>query len=197
MLISYLPYQDLWVVIILWSLYYYGDYCFTVFNSKNYPPVLGRHFVHKGSFEIDTRLQDDIDNGRWFSLAFLRSWIITCMGFLMFWWLSGLGNFPQLFQWYSGLLFLLFGVSYLRHFRNFSSYKFYNKGDIIGKVEYTESYDLTQSAWELIGFSLFYLLISVILGSWFFFGGFVSSIFLATNHRKMAKKASANKKILT
>ena len=188
MLINYLPIKDLWIIIILWSLYYYGDYAFTVYNSKKYPPIIGRHFIHKGSFEIDTRLHDDIDNDRWFSFTFFKSWLITCIRFLLFWWLSSWGNLPQLFQWYSGLLFLLFGVSYLRHFRNFTSYKSYKEGDIIGKVEYNESYDLIQSPWELFGFSIFYLFISVLLGNWFFFGGLVSCIFLANNHRLISKK---------
>ena len=124
------PTQNIGKILIIWSLFYFADYYFTLYNSINYPLILDKHFVHKGNYEIDTRLQNDNDNCRLFSFTFFKSWIITCLGFLLFWWLSIIGNLPQLLDVYNGLLFLLFDVTHLRHFFNFASYISYKYGDL-------------------------------------------------------------------
>lgn len=181
--------QNVWIILLLWSFVYLGDYFLTTYSAKKFRDQLSDHYEFERSFELNPIFEKDVNSLRTISPRQIIFWLLTSFLFFLLRWTTNLSNIPQLFYFMLGALFLLEIAIYLRHLRNIAIIKSYAEGAIIGQIKYTYWFGLKLSAWELFGFSLTYGLISLIERSWFFVGGAMGCLFLSIKHFMASNKA--------
>lgn len=181
--------QNVWIILLLWSFVYLGDYFLTIYSAKKFRDQLSDHYEFERSFELNPIFEKDVNRLRTISPRHIIFWLLTSFLFFLLRWTTNLSNIPQLFYFMFGALFLLEIAIHLRHFRNIAIIKSYAEGAIIGQIKYSYWFGLKLSAWELFGFSLTYGFISLIERSWFFVGGAMGCLLLAIKHYMDSNKA--------
>lgn len=183
--------QNIWLIIAIWSITYLADYYLTIIAAKKYRDNLQEHVSYGGSYELTPQFQKDIDRLRVVSPQFLFRWLLSIPLMFIVWWIAFEGlEQPAFFYFLIGALILREAVIILRHFRNLSMYYFAGKGGgIKGKIEYERWLILKQSAADLLGFSVLFLVLAMIFKSWFFVGGLIGCLVVALKHWRMAIKA--------
>lgn len=182
---------NVWLATTLWALIYLSDYYLTITGARLVRDHLGEHITYEGSYEITPVFQKDVDRLRRFSPAFLLRLLISLLLLPLIWFLSaGFLGMPEFFLFALGALFLREAVVHLRHFRTIALALFArDPSSMQGKISYSRWINLKISGVEILSFAGFYLLLAVILGSWFFLGGAVSCFVTGVSHWRMAKKS--------
>ena len=171
--------QNIWIIILFWSLLYLGDYYLTIYSAKKFREQLADHYEFDRSFELNPIFEKDVNNLRLFSPRHIISWLLTSLLFYLLWVFTESSNIPQLFHFMLGQLFLLEITIHLRHLRNISIIKSYTEGAITGHIKYSYWFGLKLSAWELFGFFIVYGFIALVESSWFFVGGAVGCLIIS------------------
>ncbi len=189
--------QNIWVVDILWCLVYLSDYYLTIYTARQFQTTLKDHISFEGSFELTPTFQKDVDQLRLFSRNFYLRLLLTILALSLLWWLAIEElELPQFFYFATGAIFLREAVVILRHARNVALAAFSKSGDhLIGKMGYSRWLTLRLSFAEIASFAVFFLLVSIGVGSWFFLGGALACTVTALSHYRMSSKLE-NKKIL-
>ncbi|OGO16906.1 MAG: hypothetical protein A2Z14_01945 [Chloroflexi bacterium RBG_16_48_8] len=91
---------------------------------------------------------------------------------------------PEIFSFLVGGIILYRATRSLIHFRMISFFRFaQDPGEIQGKVKYSRRLTFTLPYLDLYGFTLLYLLLFFIQGSWFLLGGILTCFIAARRHR--------------
>ncbi len=183
-----------WILVMIWFLTYLSDYYLTILSSKLYQAYLKDHILFEGSLELTPVFQQDVDKLRLVSSAFLVRLFLSSLLLLLIWFLAVIYlGIPQLFYFGFGAIFLREVPVHLRHIRNLGLF-YYSKleGGLQGRLEYARWLTLKLSAVEIASFALLFAAFSILLESWFFFGGAVACLMLSVQHwawgRKLLKK---------
>jgi hypothetical protein len=181
--------QNIWIILLIWSILYLGDYLLTIYSARNITGPLSNHFEFERSFELNPVFENDVNNLRLISPRHIFLWLLTS-GFLYFvWYLAGQLDLPEFFYFILGQLMLLEVVINQRHLRNVALIKSYADGAITGHIKQTYWFSLKQSAWEMMVFSLIYLLFALVVNSWFFGGGAFGCLIYSFRNHSRSKKA--------
>ena len=181
--------QNVWIILLLWSFLYLGDYFLTIYSSKKFRDQLADHYEFERSFELNPVFEKDVNSLRLISPRHIIFWLLTSFLFYLLWWITNLSNTPQLFCFMFGALFLLEIVIHLRHLRNIAIIRSYTEGAIFGQIKYSYWFGLKLSAWELFGFLIIYGFIALVESSWFFVGGAMGCLILSIKHYIDSNKA--------
>ncbi len=181
--------QNIWIILLLWSFIYLGDYFLTIYSAKKFREQLADHYEFERSFELNPTFENDVNSLRLISPRHIIFWVLTSFLFYLLWWITNLSNIRQLFYFIFGALFLLEIAIHLRHLRNIAIIKSYAEGAIFGQIKYSYWFGLKLSAWELFGFFIFYGFIAFVESSWFFVGGSLGCLILSIKHCKDSNKA--------
>jgi hypothetical protein len=183
--------HNIWLVTSIWGFIYLYDYYLTLYSARLFRAHLIEHIVIEGSYELTPAFQKDVDNLRLISLAFLWRLIISLPILSLLWWLStAFLDLPQSFYLGSGGLFLREAVAQLRHLRNIALANFSKtEGGLRGRIEFARWFNLKLSSVEFISFGMFFALISLLWGSWFFLGGAIFCLATALQHWTLSNKA--------
>lgn len=182
--------QNIWLVALLWALTYLSDYYLTLYSARLFKANLREHILHEGSFELTAVFQKDIDKLKLFSGAFY--WRLAfSIGLMLIigWLLNGPLEAPFGYEFILGGLFLREAAVHLRHIRNICMAKCAShNGSLRGKVEYSRWLIYRTSALDLWSYATFFLLISLFVGFWFFFGGAFFTAFTGWQHWRISQK---------
>jgi hypothetical protein len=169
-----------------------SDYYLTILFARRYKEYLHNYVNYEGSIELTPEFQKDVDELRLVSPQFIIRWLVSSILFYLLWWSTVVDlEQPQIFYILIGAFILRGAVVLLRHFRNLSIYPIAKSGGLTGKIEYTRWSVLKLSAKEFIGFSVMFLLLAILLKSWFFGGGVFGCMVTGVQHWNMSKKALA------
>lgn len=185
----YSLFQNIWIILLIWSLFYLGDYLLTIYSARNIKTRLNVHFEFERSFELNPVFEKDVNDLRLISPRHILNWLLSS-GFLYFvWHLSAQYYFPRLFYFVVGEMILLEAAIHQRHFRNIALIKSYADGAITGHIKQKYWFSLKQSAWEMMIFFLTYLFFALAVNSWFFAGGAAGCLILAIRNHFRSNKA--------
>lgn len=174
--------QNIWIMLLLWSSLYLGDYLLTVYSAKMFTEQLADHYKFERSFELNPVFEKDVNSLRLISPRHLFFWLLSNFLLLLLWWTTNTTNLPQVFYFMFGALFLLEIAIHFRHLRNIAIIKSYREGAIIGQIKYAYWFGLKLSAWELLGFFIFYGFMAIVENSWFFLGGATGCLILSAKN---------------
>lgn len=187
---------DSWVPgVLLWALLYVSDYVCTLVSARLYRAGANQQIVFEGSFEITPYYQKDVDALRRLSPRFVFA-LCLYAGALVYMWFAArwLPYVAPVYPLCLGSLILVECTIHLRHFRNLFLFRSLALGaGFSGRVEYARPFMLRLSAVEVLSFAGMYLMLSVILASWFFLGGALGCLALGSNHLRLSRRHAAQK----
>ena len=184
--------QSIWLILLICGFVYLSDYYLTIAFAKYYKEYMHLYVSYEGSIELTPQFQNDVAELRLLSPQFVVRWLISLALIYIMWWLSVVySKQPLIFHFILGAFLLREVVVHLRHIRNLSLYLIAKSGGLKGKLEYSRWSVLKQSAVELLSFSLMFLLLAMLLKSWFFGGGSIGCMITGIQHWKMFKNALA------
>ena len=180
-----------WLVTLCWAGVYISDYALTLYAARFLRGPLREHIVIQDSYELTPAFQKDINALRVFSPAFLIRLALTVVIVLIIGLLAWSVDFPQVFAFAAGGLFLLEVPVHLRHLRNIALLRFSANGEgLTGRIDYARWLTLKLSAAELASFAALYLVLSILMGSWAFAGGALFCARTGLAHWSHSKKAA-------
>ena len=177
-------------VIIVWALTYAVDYYLTIIAARIYAAGAKQHFLFEGGYEITPEFQEDVKAMRLFSPLLLR-YIVASSGIIFIAWLVAVRflRYEEVFAVLIGGLFLREATIYLMHTRNIALFiNARGENGARGQIRYPRWLTLRTSGIEFAGFSLMYLLLFFLDGSWFFFGGAAACAATAVQHLSISSQ---------
>ncbi len=192
--------QHIWLALLVWGLIYLSDYLLTIYSARLYQTYLSQYVVFEGSFELTPYFQKEVNALQWVSFRFWTVWILSLILIWLVWFLAVIAlKSPWIFSLAYGALFLREASVHLRHARNLAlSLVSRASGGLEGQLKYSRRLILKMSALELFSFAAFCLVITLVLGSWFFLGGVISCLYSGVQHWLMSRKQfkpSVNKEV--
>lgn len=189
-MIQYHLIENIWLTASLWAAVYISDYYTTIYSARLYRSGAHEHIVFQGSIELTPVYQKDVDRLRKLSIRFIFFLLLTTSLLIGFWFLSvRFLKINGIFTFFTGSLFLLEAAVHLRHYRNIFLFRQARDSDAIkGTLEYSRRLSLRQSATELFAYAVFFLLLAVGTGSWFFLGGAFGCLATARKHWALSRK---------
>lgn len=176
--------NNLWVTLGCWVLIYISDYTLTLIGASTdvRPP---QHISVQGSYELNPFFVDDINARRKISVRFIAALAWTTFLLAMVWLLGRTSPFAmRVFELTFGGMLLLELAIHMRHLRNIISYRRTTQpGEIRGAIEFSRRYVFWVSALDLALYALFYLVLWLFVGSFFFLGGALICAAHALRHR--------------
>jgi hypothetical protein len=181
---------NIWFVLILWIVVYSSDYYLTLYCATLYHTHLKAYIVFEGSFELTPYFQADVDTLRRISPRFIRALFLSLVLISLLWLLTVyILPLSGIFSFALGGLLLREVAVHLRHGRNLALMRLTQTGGgLTGKVTYARWLLLKLSALELWAFAVFFLLITLAWGSWFFLGGGIFCLFTGVQHWRLSGK---------
>ena len=182
--------EHIWLVLLLWGIVYSADYYLTIYGAHLYHTSLKEHIVFAGSYELTPQFQRDIDTLQHFSPRFIRALGLSLVLIFLIWFLAVVViSMPELFSLATGALFLREAAIHLRHSRNIALARLSrDSGGLSGQVHYSRWLILNLSTIELWSYVGLYLLLGVVVGSWFLAGGALSCSITAFQHWRQSRK---------
>jgi len=187
---------DSWIPgVVLWALLYISDYTCTIASARAYRAGVSENIEFEGSFELTPFYQADVNALRHFSPRFLAALLWMSILLVVVWACSQqLPGWEPVYEVVLGGAVLIECAIHMRHFRNLYLFRIIRAGNCVsGRIAYTRTLLLRASAVELLSFAGFYLLLSVLLGSWFLLGGALACLATARNHRALARRQALQK----
>jgi uncharacterized ion transporter superfamily protein YfcC len=178
----------IWFIILVWIALYIGDYYLTIYTAQKITTEMAQHLEFERSFELNPLYEGDVNQLRKISPRFILMLLLTSGFLLVAWWVTRLLQLPALFDFLAGELILLEMTVQLRHLRNLALIQSYQPGAIIGHLRYAYWFGLRLSGWELFAVSASYLILGILLGSWFLAGGAVGNFLAGLKHWNRSKK---------
>ena len=192
MLLELVIHQGPWIPLAVWIALYVSDYAMTLKAARLYHDHVKEHIVFEGSYELTPYYEKDIDGLKKLSPRFLGALALSSALLVVLWYLSRLLDAFEPFSLAFGAMVLLEAAVYLRHLRNRSLFKnMIDKGGLTGQTRYSRWLILSNSASELFAFAGLFLLLAILLGSFFLLGGALSCLATGARHRQMGKKLEA------
>lgn len=181
--------QNLWVTLALWVLIYVSDYTLTLVGAQAAAKRAPNVSV-QGSYELNPYFVNDVNKRRRISPRFLLALVLTTVLLALLWYLSRSSALTGvLFEVAFGALLLVELAIHVRHLRNILSYRRATQpGEVEGSIQFSRRYAYWVSALDLAVFALFYLILFLLVGRWFFVGGFIACASLALRHRLRMNK---------
>jgi hypothetical protein len=183
--------SNIWLSMILWGLVYLFDYYLTLYAARELRTQFHETLVHEGGYELTPVFRDDIHKLRPISRAFLWRWLLSMVLVFAVYRISLLLPYYGwiLYDFMLGALLLREGAIYMRHARNIAVIRLgRHPGAMRGSIEYSRWFSLRASAVELASFGVFFLILALLLQSWFFFGGGLVTALTGLQHRLYARK---------
>lgn len=179
----------IWIIILIWIILYIGDYYLTIYTARKITTEMAQHLEFERSFELNPFYEGDVNQLRRISPRFFLMLFLTSGFLLLAWWITGLIQLPALFDFLAGELILLELTVQLRHLRNLALIRSYRPGALVGHLRYAYWFGLRLSAWEMFSSSVFFLVLALLTGSWFFAGGVLGSLMMGYKHWTRSKKS--------
>jgi hypothetical protein len=182
-----------WYGAILWIILYISDYYFTIYSARGFREI--GHFQFE-TFELTPQYQKEIEALKPVSKLHIILLSLYSLLLLLIWWFTNrFLSFPWTYLTYSlylGMFLLLEVVVHLRHLRNVSLIREVRKNDgIEGQISYRKWFSYKISASEFYTFSVFFLLVAILMYSPFFLGGAIMCLGTGIKHSRLAKKTKS------
>ncbi len=182
--------ENLWLGLVLWILLYSSDYFLTILGARLYLSGVNERIVYEGSYELTPYYQRDIDALRLLSPRFLRALLVSLASLSLVWWLTRQSDTPELYSLLLGAMVMLEIAVHKRHFQNIFMFRAITKpGAAKGRIEFSRSLTLRQSAVELFVMAAVFLLLAGLTRSWFVLGGALTCSSTAAKHLQLARAA--------
>ena len=183
-----------WLAIGLWVLFYSSDHTLTIKAAKLHQAGANKHFGFGGGYELNPIFKDEVAKFQWFGFRFfLMMFVVSALLFVMY----SLGV-PDLFAFFWGMLIGIQLAVHFRHLRNLTLFQHAIRSEgVSGKIEYQHWLTLRVSSIEFFCFTLLFLLLFFLWGSFFVLGAAVGCCSLALRHlldsrKKTTKVAGAS-----
>jgi hypothetical protein len=188
-------FDQFWLPVVLWIAVYISDYALTIYGARLYKDA-SQYFSIEGSYELTPYYQHDINALRLVSMRFLLALFGSAFLLLV---VRGLAmGLPAIFAFVCGMFLLMEVPVHIRHIRNITLYKQLSTGvAATGQLSYTRWFVYWLSATEIFVFAIVFLLLSILLTSWFFLGGAVMCVRIAISHLMLSNKARKQPATLT
>ena len=177
--------DQVWIPIVLCAVIYLVDYYLGVYEAYLYHNHAKAYVVFDEGYEGYEKVTDP-GHRKWIpSPSFLIVLVVVSLGIYAAWYaLVKQFTRPELFSLVLGGLMLFRIASTLIHFRKVSLFRFtLQPGEIKGKVVYSKHMTSTMLYLDFYGFTFLYLLLLIIQGGWFLFGGILTCFIAARRHR--------------
>jgi hypothetical protein len=179
-----------WILILVWLGLYCLDNYLTIYVARLYDaqdPIIIRF---EGGYELTPQFKLEVDRLRLFGPRFIRSAVVATVFLCGIWWLVERGwTFPQLYPFAMGAVTLLAAVVNLRHVQNITFFRYTQDQERPqGQIYYPHAMIYRGSAIGFAAHAIFFLLLALLLGSWFFAGGVCTCAVTAWRHRRLARK---------
>lgn len=177
--------------VILWLILYISDYYLTIYSARGFREI--GHFRFEGSMELTPQFQSDVNNLRPVSRRHVILLVITSLLVILIWWITQLSIYLQwTYPLYLGMFLLLEVAIHFRHLRNIAIIREIRKnGGVDGQITYRQWFSYRNSANELYITATFFLLVSLLTYSLFFFGGAIACFGTGFRHARLAKKTKS------
>lgn len=180
-----------WSGVFVWIILYVSDYYLTIYSARGFREI--GHFQFEGSMELTPQFQNDVDNLRPVSKRHISWLIASSLIILIVWWITRLSVYLWwTYSLYLGMFLLLEVAVHLRHLRNVAIIReIRTNGGVEGQIRYKQWFSYRNSAHELYVTATFFLLVSLLTYSLFFFGGALACYGTAFRHARLAKKTKS------
>jgi hypothetical protein len=178
--------ESAWFVPLLWIVLYTSDYFLTIACARLYKAQ--DKIVFEGSYEINPRLQSDVNALRLLSPRFLLFLFISTalLAFMRILSTSESGS-AGFYELVVGVMILAEITVHIRHLRNWYIFK-RAIGYLKGRIEYPRGIMLRISAFEFVVFGIVYVAFFALARQRFFLGGALVCGALSMNHLLLARK---------
>ena len=177
--------------VLIWAIVYTSDYYLTLISASLYQSGANQHVSLASGIELTPTFQKDIASLRKISPRFLIA-LVMLTGALAYFWFASVRT-PEtrdLYEFVLGALLLLEAAVHLRHIRSLTSLWYARQSlGMSGQIEYAAWFSYRLSAIELISVSGLWLILALLFGQMFFFGGFVTTLLTGLAHWRYSNRA--------
>ena len=182
--------ESSWLLIPLWVVLFLLDDYLTVLVARRYDQQSEAIIEFQGGYELTPQYKQEIAEHRLFGPMFLRSLILLTIVLVLVRSVVQYGWVPvSAYQFVAGALILASCAVNIRHAQNLVFFGIIPVPERpIGRISYPLSFSYRGSAIGFLAFGLFYLLLSLILGSWFVLGGALACSVTAISHWRFSNQ---------
>ncbi len=181
-----------WAGMAVWAALFISDYYLTLTCARIYQGGVNQKIAFEGSYEITPQFQRDIDSLKKLSPKFVRAMIFG-LTLLFLIWLASRNVAPEAYAFALGALIGIQLAIHMRHLRNLVLFRAMASGELDGRMEYPRPLMLRFSAYEMMAFVGFFLVVYLFTLSWFVLGCAMGCLSLAAKHSKWSQKAAEEK----
>lgn len=177
-----------WFFILIWFAFFALDNYLTIYVAGLYYSQDPMVIEFEGGYELTPQYKAEVNQLRLFGPQFIRSSIITIVFMSLVWWLVILGwTYPVIYETAVGALILLSCVVNIRHVQNITFFRAEDDDDKPrGHIFYPHGMVYRGSAVAFMSYGVFYLVLAMLGGSWFFVGGVLSCLATGIRHYRLA-----------
>ena len=168
----------------LWGGLVLLDFYLTARAQREYVRNAREILIYEAGYQLEDPSQIDPDPRPLFTLRSILSLVSSTIALLVTWLIVvKIWDYPEVYSFLLGGLFLSIMAVDIRHIQNI--YLYQNTGTptgIKGKLEYPGWIGYRSSAVEMLTFSGLFLIIAIIMSSWFLAGGSFGCAVIGARH---------------
>ena len=181
--------ENLWVSFGLWAGLFLLNNGLVSVTLRLYQRGANKHFSYEVSPVLGPKFQKSV-TGRWMDWRTLRILLFGFLAFALVWWNGRKIARPEFFEGLLGAMWLICLAVLVRHSRSLLLYSYVSRSlGVSGKVEMAHWLTLRTSAAEFLGWALFFGVLFILLGRWFFFGGSIACLISAVKQFGWSRQA--------
>jgi len=194
MLLDYII-NNVWICVILWAVLYASDYMLTIVGARLYQQGVQKYIYFEKGYELNPYFEKDVAQLKLFSSRFVFMLLGTSASIFIarlaldIVFKSSPAMQLKMFEIVAGCFILMELAIHGRHFRNILFFKKLMRSlGIDGRIEYSRWLSHYMSSIELLWSAFFYFIIFLLTGRFFFIGGALSCLAVASKSEKIAQK---------
>ena len=156
-----------------------------------YQSGVNRLVVYEGGIELNPLHRKEINTLKKINFKFI--FILTILNILLYLLYASIqangGHDKYLLELLLGFTLLAETFIHIRHFRTIDNFKtILNSKDISGQIKYGRAFMHRQAGGDALIFAIFFLLLFILVGRYFFLGGAIACLVLSRIQKKWLKK---------
>lgn len=180
-----------WLVFILINLGHISDYFCTLKASKFYQSGVDKFIDYEGGIELNPTHRKEINALKKVNLKFIALLVLINLLIYSLYLSAQLneGFFKTLFEAIFGMSILTESFIHIRHFRAIDNFRLILRGGAVsGQIKYGRTFMHRVVAGDALIFCVFYLILFILIGRYFFLGGAFTCFILFRIQKKWLKK---------
>ena len=184
-----------WPGPLIWTILYISDYYCTLAAARMIKQGVDKHIGLEKGYELTPYYQPDIARLKKVSGRFILILALFNLFLCATWYLGGIAQIPQAYEFFLGALILIELTVHVRHLHNLGSFLYYRGSHgVSGKLTFAHWLELRLSALDILAFGILWLILFAITFRWLFAGGAFKCFATAHKHWQLSNRDRCSKR---